>query len=72
MAVQYIQFDPKDGYPTGKDVAYECTNCGGVVSSIPGNDEPWRCTCGNIKVDADAGRVSVRDHSKMRAFRRSP
>ena len=67
---QYIAFDPKQGYPAAKDIAYECLQCGDVVSSIPGNDEPWVCTCKNVRVDPDAGRVSVRDDSKMKAFRR--
>ncbi|NUP11309.1 MAG: hypothetical protein HOW73_35125 [Polyangiaceae bacterium] len=67
---QYIAFDPKQGYPAAKNIAYECLICGGVVSSMPGNDENWECSCRNIRVDGDAGRVSVRDHDKMKAFYR--
>ncbi|MBK6517934.1 MAG: hypothetical protein IPG04_28395 [Polyangiaceae bacterium] len=67
---QYITFDPKKGYPAAPDIAYECTACGGVVSSMPTYDEPWMCTCRNVRVDGDAGRVSVDDHAKMKAFRR--
>lgn len=69
---QYLTFDPKRGYPAGADIAYECTRCGGVVSSMPTYDEPWTCDCKNIRVDGDAGRVSVDDHDKMKAFRRDP
>ncbi len=65
----YITFDPSQGYPTGKDVRYECTRCGGVVSSLPSYTEPWECSCRNVRVDADAGRVSVDDHTHMKAFR---
>jgi hypothetical protein len=67
---QYISFDPKQGYPAGKNIAYECLICGKTVSSMPANDEPWECTCRNIVVDGDAGRVSVKDDTKMKAFRR--
>ena len=65
----YLTFDPKQGNPAGRDIAYECLVCGGTVASMPRDDEPWQCTCGNIRVDADAGRVSVKNDAQLRAFR---
>lgn len=69
MTRDYIDFDPARGYPAGRDIAYECLACGGTVSSMPSSEEPWTCTCRNVRVDGDAGRVSVDDHARMRAFR---
>ena len=66
---QYIDFDPKQGYPAGKTIVYECLACGGTVSSMPSYQEPWACTCGNVSVDGDAGRVSVTNAAQLRAFR---
>jgi hypothetical protein len=65
---RYIDFDPKQGYPAGKDITYECLACNATVSSLPTNDEPWTCTCRNVRVDGDAGRVSVTNDAQLRAF----
>ena len=64
-----IPFVPAEGYPAGRDIRYECLRCGGIVPSIPTYDEPWACTCRNVRVDADAGRVSVSDDETLRIFR---
>lgn len=66
---QYISFDPKQGYPASPTTSYECTRCGATVPSIPGPQDPYECTCRNIRIDVDAGRVSVDDHGHMKAFR---
>lgn len=55
------------GYPAGNDIFYECGICGDSVPSKPRNAAA--CTCRNIIVDADSGRVSVKDKSKFRAYR---
>jgi len=65
----YLDFDPKQGYPAGRDITYECTACGGTVASMPSNDEAWCCACRNVRVDGDAGRVSITHADQMRAFR---
>lgn len=61
-----ISFDPKQGYPAARKYQYECLRCGDVVESMPTYDEDWQCKCKNVKVDPDAGRVSVEDDSKLR------
>ncbi len=61
-----VPFDPKAGYPAGRGLVYVCLACDGEVPSMPSHDEPCRCRCGNVAVDVDAGRASVRD---LAAFR---
>jgi hypothetical protein len=56
--------------PRGKDIFYRCTICGGVVSSIPPDNVG--CACGNVFIDVDYARLSVRDYSKFQAVRRIP
>lgn len=67
-----IAFDPKAGYPAGPRIRYECGACGAGVPSMPGPDDPWRCTCGNVNVDGDAGRVSVKDHAELSVIEVEP
>jgi hypothetical protein len=55
------------GYPAGPDIFYECGICGESVPSQPPDAEA--CSCRNIIVDADAGRVSVKDPSRFKAYR---
>ncbi|NEX92892.1 hypothetical protein [Caulobacter sp. 17J65-9] len=63
----YFDIAPFGGYPAGPGVYYECGVCEDFVPSIPRNAAA--CACRNIVVDADAGRVSVKDHARFRAFR---
>ena len=62
-----LTFDPATGYPAGPAIHYECDRCGNSVPSMPVNADA--CRCGNITVDGDAGRVSVKDPTSMRAYR---
>ena len=63
----YIESNFASGYPFGPNIRYECLLCGLVLASTPTN--AVACACNNIIVDADAGRVAVKDISKFRAFR---
>jgi hypothetical protein len=65
----FIQFDPSRGFPVGDDINYICGMCGESLPSLPVN--AVACKCRNIVVDADAGRVSVKDESKIRAYHSS-
>ncbi len=65
-------FDPARGFPSGKDLLYRCTICGAEISSAPAHGEPDECKCGNIYVDVDAGRASVREPSKMEIWQIEP
>jgi hypothetical protein len=62
----YLPNDFSAGYPAGQLIYYECTLCGTSVPSMPRNAAA--CKCRNIIVDADAGRVAVKDASRMRAY----
>ena len=64
---KYLTFNPAEGYPVGKNICYECVQCGDSIPSVP--DDSQCCTCGNICTDIDAGRVSVRDDEMLKAFR---
>lgn len=63
---RYISFDPNAGYPTGRNLYYECFVCGDELPSIP--PEPVSCSCRNIHIDVDYGRMAVKDHSKIRLY----
>lgn len=67
--LSYITFEPNQpkGYPAGKNVFYECTQCSGVVGSLPEHFE--ECECGNIEIDASSRRMSVHDPNIMRIFK---
>jgi len=64
----YIPFDIKStsGYPTGKNLFYECTKCGDILPSWPSNC--ISCSCKNIFIDIDAGRLIVKDHKFFKIF----
>ena len=66
MARKYISFNPSVGFPAGEKLRYECGICGDTVLSMPINAAA--CKCYNIIVDADAGRISVKDESKIKAY----
>ncbi len=68
MAKNYINFNPAQGYPAGKNIFYECSLCNAVIQSMPINAAA--CECGNIIVDSDAGRVSVKDEGQFRIFKK--
>jgi hypothetical protein len=61
-----IRFDPAAGYPAGSTIRYRCGVCGDVLSSLP--DRPTACSCRNVTIDPDAGRLAVKDHSAFEAF----
>jgi hypothetical protein len=48
------------------DRSYECRICGGAVPTMP--TETVSCDCGNILIDVDACRVSIRDFDQTRVF----
>ena len=62
---QYVDFDPKQGWPSGANLFYECKKCGGIVSSIKDGE----CLCGNLYVDASSGRAGASDESQVRMYK---
>ena len=66
MAEKDVEFDPRQGFPAGKFLFYECGICGDTMPSMP--DRTTACACRNVVIDVDAGRISVKDESKLRLF----
>jgi hypothetical protein len=62
----YHSFDPNAGYPAGGNLYYECVTCGVVLPSSP--SDSTLCSCGNIAIDVDYGRISIKDHAAARLF----
>lgn len=59
-----IPFDPQQGYPAGDALFYECLNCGTIIPSRP--TDSTTCRCGNISLDVDYGRLSIKEHAVAR------
>lgn len=61
---RYRALKAGDGYPAASHIFYECGICGNAIPShLTG-----ACSCRNIMVDADAGRVSIEDNVKFRVY----
>ncbi len=63
---KYIEFNAATGYPAGTRIRYECGICGETVTSTP--EYAVACKCRNIIVDADAGRIAVKDSTQMKVY----
>lgn len=62
----YLSGSFSSGYPAGEAIFYECTLFGKVLQSMPAHS--MACTCRNIVVDSDSGRVSVKEKDKFKVF----
>lgn len=67
MNSKYADFDPAQGYPRGPDLFYECQQCHMMISSM--SEENVSCKCFNLRLDADAGRLAVRDNLLIKLVR---
>ena len=63
---KYHSFNAKLGYPAGSNLFYECTGCGEVMPSFP--DDSIVCSCRNISIDIDYGRISIKNHDLVKVF----
>lgn len=66
MKRNYLSLDFSRGYPAGSTIRYECGVCGDTLPSLP--EHSVACTCRNVIVDVDAGRVAVKDASMFKAY----
>ncbi len=66
MKKKYINPDFKKGYPADKNIFYECQICKDIVESRP--IQYLQCTCGNVRIDPDFGRMAIKDESKVKVF----
>ncbi len=51
----------------GRDIYYKCEACGGIVHSQPMDN--IGCNCGNVFVDIDYFRLSIKDYDKFLILR---
>lgn len=65
-----VPFDPAEGFPVAALLHYECLDCGGTVPSTPADS--IGCSCGNVFVDVDVGRVSVKRAARVRLMQQDP
>ncbi len=54
--------------PKDYDLYYRCTECGGIIPSLPKDN--IGCTCGNVFIDKDYWRLCVEDYKKMEVVRK--
>lgn len=62
----YLSFVPNGRLPSGKSVFIECLQCGEIVPTKPDNNT--HCKCENVWLDADYGRVVIRDWNLIKVF----
>lgn len=58
-----IPYDPTAPNPIGNGVFYQCLICGDKIDSTVVN--AVACSCRNLVVDADAGRITGRKPEKI-------
>jgi hypothetical protein len=54
--------------PSGPFIAYQCLTCGEKLASK--DPVSLNCTCGNLAIDPDWGRIAIRDPDRARALLR--
>lgn len=63
---KYHLFDHQKGYPSAEGYYYECLICRDIIPSKSANS--IHCSCRNIMLDADYGRLVIRDNKKIKFF----
>ncbi len=51
----------------GRDIYYKCEACDGILPSQPKDNVG--CSCGNVFVDIDYFRLSIKDYDKFMVLR---
>lgn len=71
FVVDDMSFDAASAYPQTDELYYECTLCEDVVQSQP--VESAECSCGNLVVDPDTGKLLPRlADGAVKVFRAHP
>ena len=63
---RYQTFDVKNVAPIGKSLFYECAICGNILHSL--SKKNTNCACRNILIEANSGRIEIRDRTKVKLF----
>ncbi len=64
----YINWRPRDGWPRGPFLNYECALCKASVGSKQTRET--QCECGNVFVGPE--RIGAKDESQIRLFEEKP
>lgn len=71
FVLDQMTFDATSNYPVGDSIYFECKLCGDVVGTRPA--EMTECSCGNLVVDADSGKLNPRhDHGTVLVLHARP
>lgn len=62
----YVSFSERGGWPAGPSLYYRCLRCGDVLPSLP--EQNVECSCDNIQIDIDYGRLHVGERRLVEAF----
>jgi len=57
------RFDPAISNPRGPGIQYQCEICGDRLDSC--SEEAVACSCRNLVLDVDAGRISAKDPTRV-------
>jgi len=63
---KYLPFAKKGGLPSTPNKFLECLECSDIVQLF--SKENTHCKCQNIRLDADWGRVAIKDWDKIKLF----
>lgn len=63
---RYFQIDWSKGFPAGDNLYYECLCCGESIPYLPVDNVA--CSCENIAINVDCGRVHADEPGQVRAF----
>jgi hypothetical protein len=65
--LEEVNFDPSKGFPAARNLVYRCSICREDVPSLPSHS--IECSCGNVRIDIDAGRMAVNQVLGLRLFK---
>lgn len=69
MKYSEVEFDESEGYPVGKELSYQCTLCGDILSSFDVRSASF-CQCRNLHVDADYCRISIKTLNSVKLLKK--
>ncbi len=70
---EQVGFDETTGYPFGNDLFYECQFCRQLIQAYPDKadrDKAFECSCKNLIIDADAGRIFISKPNSTKLYKR--
>jgi hypothetical protein len=62
------EYDDTADVPKDHNIVYRCTECGGIVPSVPRSS--IGCRCGNVIIDKDYWRLDVANFKGFEVLRK--